>query len=133
MPKSPRPRPLELAALARDHFAHPRNAAGLLEPAPEVGTGVGGRVQSGTYVVFQVRVAAEGCIDAARWECMGAPAAIAASSWLSEQLPGCSPEQARAWTALGIGDALHLEPEALSALLPVEDALKAALDALDVE
>ncbi|QIT55115.1 hypothetical protein HC341_07745 [Aquisalimonas sp. 2447] len=124
---------MKLDALARDHFEHPRNAAGLFEPAPTVGTGVGGKVQSGTYVVFQIRVAAEGRIDAARWECMGAPAAIAAASWLSEQLEGCSPKRAREWTALSVGDALSLEPEALSALLPVEDALKAALDALDVE
>ena len=82
-------------------------------------------------MVFQVRVPAEGCIDVVRWECMGAPAAVAAASWLSEQLVGCSPEQARAWTAMNVGDALSLEPEALSALLPVEDALKAALDALE--
>ncbi len=121
---------MTLDGLAREHFELPRNASGLLEPGPTVGTGAAGKVQSGIYVVFQVRVSVDGRIDAARWECMGPPAAIAAASWLSEQLEGRSLAEAEQWTALALGDALNLGPEALSGVLPVEDALQASLRAL---
>ena len=124
---------MTLAGLVREHFEQPCNAGGLLEPAPAVGTGLAGKVQSGVYVIFQLRVGVDGRIDAARWECMGPPAAIAAASWLSQRLAGVTPGQARAWTALTVGDELGLEPEALSGVLPVEDALQAALNALDIE
>lgn len=122
---------MALVGVARDHFEHPRHASGLLAPAATVGTGVAGKVHSGSYVVFQVRMDEQGRISTARWECMGPPAAIAAASWLSERLQGLSLADAAGWTALAIGDELALEPEALSGVLVVEEALKAALGALD--
>jgi len=66
-----------------------------------------------------------------RWECMGPPAAIAAASWLAEELRGVTPADAGSWTALAIGEVLHLPVESMSSVLVVEDALRAALADLE--
>ncbi|MGH8428464.1 MAG: iron-sulfur cluster assembly scaffold protein [Gammaproteobacteria bacterium] len=117
----------DFGAPARDHLDHPRNVGPFPDnEAGEISSGEAGSSASGSFVRFHLRVAA-GRIEAVRYEVLGKPALIAASSCLSELLvggpaiPGAVPPGLEIARALGLPRAEH------GAALLAEDAALAAL------
>ena len=99
--------------------------AGALD-APDA-VGEAGSPDAGTWTCIEFRLAEDGEIAEARFQCFGCPSAVAAASWLCERIEGSRPDEALAIRGLDVADALNLAPEKLGVALVAEDALKAAL------
>ncbi|MFO7859064.1 MAG: iron-sulfur cluster assembly scaffold protein [Ectothiorhodospiraceae bacterium] len=119
-----------MGPLAWQHYREPCGVAGEWLRGDRVATGAAGAVSDGVQVIMQLRVAENGLIDAVRWQAMGPPEVIAASSWLATTLPGVSVAAAGEWSAVALVQVLELSTEATSHVLAVEDALTQALVSL---
>lgn len=116
-----------MGPLAWQHYTEPYGAAGEWLDGDHVATGAAGAVADGVRVVIQVRRTENGLIDAVRWQALGPPEVIAASSWLATTLPGSAVTVAAEWNAPALVQALELPAQATSNVLVVEDALANAL------
>lgn len=107
-----------------DHFEQPRNN-GVLEDANAIGYMT--NPVCGDALVLMLRIE-DGRIAEARWQSDGCAASIAASSMLSELLPGKTLEEADAITREAVVDALGgLPVSKLHASVLAADALHHAL------
>lgn len=116
----------ELAALAADHYLRPRGAGHL----PGAAIGRAGGVAGGALLELSLQVA-DGRVQAAGFEAFGCPATIACGSWLAEWLPGRALAEAARLEGLSIAAALELPAAKTGVALVAEDALKAALAAVE--
>ncbi|HEX5314287.1 MAG TPA: iron-sulfur cluster assembly scaffold protein [Gammaproteobacteria bacterium] len=115
--------------LAREHLARPRNHGPFAPDAPgSVRSGEAGSRSAGAFVRFHLRIE-DGCIVAARYEVLGAPALIAACSYLSELLQGAPASPQAMPRGLDLARALALPRAEHGAALLAEDAARAALTA----
>jgi NifU-like protein involved in Fe-S cluster formation len=110
-----------------DHFDRPRNV-GRLEPAPDVITARAGRREQGVEFLASARIS-DDRIAAARFEVYGCPHCIAAASWLSERLVGCTRADLQGWSWREAVAALQIPAEKRGRLLILEDALRVLAEA----
>jgi cysteine desulfurase len=132
-PESSPPRVYEfdtLSPLTRRYFDSLSGAGTFANTAGQERTtvihGEAGSVAQGTWVRFHLRVTG-GNVKAALFQAYGCPHTLAATAWITEQLPGRSraslvPGKPSEWLAK-----LAVPVEKLGRLLIVEDALQAAL------
>jgi nitrogen fixation NifU-like protein len=117
---------LPYGPLVLDHYLHPRNV-GSLDPADaHVGSALVGSPVLGEVLKLQIFLQ-DGTITLARFRAFGGGSAIAAGSWLTEQLQGQSLNHALGIRSQDIMDALHLPPVKMHSALLAEDAIRAAV------
>ena len=109
--------------LVIDHFENPRHA-GRFAPATNVIEGAGGTRDRGAVFNLTATVA-DDTIEAVRFEVYGCPHCVAAGSWLSERLVGCTPADLECWSWREVADALMVPLEKRGKLLLLEDAVRA--------
>lgn len=110
-----------------EHFDRPRNM-GRLPQGEDVFLGGAGRRDQGVEFVVSARIAHER-IASARFEVYGCPHCIAAASWLSERLAGCTLAELESWSWREAVAALQIPAEKRGRLLILEDALRALAEA----
>jgi nitrogen fixation NifU-like protein len=120
---------IRYAGLVQDHYENPRNV-GSLAPGPGVATGMAGSPKSGV-VRFQLRVE-DGVVTDARFKAHGCGYTIAAASYATDWIKGRPVTEAAGLRHDLLAQALEMPALKLSSALLVEDALKAALDELDL-
>jgi len=106
-----------------DHFENPRHA-GRFGAARDVIEGAGGTRARGAVFNLTARVS-DRAIEAVRFEAYGCPHCVAAGSWLSERLIGCTPADLERWSWREVADALQVPLEKRGKLLLLEDAVRA--------
>ncbi len=107
-----------------------RAGAGISRVAARVFRGSAGNRQRGTWVQFDVEVAASRCLDA-RFLAFGCPHTIAVAAWVAEQGSGGELRAALPETVAALAQRFDVPAEKLGRLLIVEDAwLAAAASAL---
>ena len=106
-----------------EHFEHPRNA-GHFEPAADVIQGSAGRRDQGAVFTLSARIT-DSLIHSARFEVYGCPHCIAAGSWLTERLVGCTQDDLHTWSWREVAAALDIPAEKRGRLLILEDAVRA--------
>ena len=115
--------------LVVDHFENPRHA-GRFVPAVDVIEGAGGAREHGAVFNLTARVSGKAWVSgtviaAVRFEVYGCPHCVAAGSWLSERLVGCTPADLERWSWREVADALQAPLEKRGKLLLLEDAVRA--------
>jgi NifU-like protein involved in Fe-S cluster formation len=101
------------------------------EAAPHAGVilgacrGSAGSRDRGTWVQFDIQVAAQRCLDA-RFLAFGCPHTIAVAAWVAEQAIGSSLHTALPETVAALAQRFAVPAEKLGRLLIVEDAWRAA-------
>jgi NifU-like protein involved in Fe-S cluster formation len=109
--------------LVIDHFENPRHA-GRFAHATNVIEGAGGTRDRGAVFNLTATVA-DDTIEAVRFEVYGCPHCVAAGSWLSQRLVGCTPADLERWSWREVADALMVPLEKRGKLLLLEDAVRA--------
>lgn len=99
-------------------------AAGILT-GPQVFRGTAGSRTQGTWVQFDLQVAA-GIIQAARFLAFGCPHTIAASAWVAEHAAGQALRAALPESVEGLSERFAVPVEKRGRLLIIEDAWTAA-------
>lgn len=115
------------SSIVIEHFERPRNA-GRFEPAADVIEGSAGTPAQEAMFRLSARVDNERLV-AVRFEAYGCPHCIAAGSWLTERLTGCSRAELQTWSWREVADALQVPAEKRGRLLVLEDATRALADA----
>ena len=110
--------------LVIDHFERPRNP-GQWPPALDIITGTAGSVARGAQVTLSARIG--GVVREARFLAYGCPHLIAAASWLSERLRGCTQQDLSGWGWREAAEVLQVPAEKYGRLLVLEDAVQALL------
>lgn len=106
-----------------DHFDRPRNAGRFAGGAAVIEATAGRRDQG---AVFHLSARVDGpVIESVRFEAYGCPHCVAAGSWLSERLVGCTQDDLSRWSWREVADALAVPPEKRGRLLILEDAVRA--------
>jgi cysteine desulfurase len=100
--------------------------AGALERAPGVVQGEAGGMDREAWVRFHLHIA-DGVVKAARFQAYGCPHTLAASAWLTQQLPGRKLSELLVDGPADWARALSVPVEKLGRLLVVEDALRACV------
>jgi NifU-like protein involved in Fe-S cluster formation len=131
---------MRYSELTRRYFESAPHAGVLLREGtstPHVGTphicrGCAGNREQGTWVQFDIEVAATRCRDA-RFLAFGCPHTIAVAAWVAEQASGCVLHAALPEPVAALAQRFEVPAEKLGRLLIVEDAwLAAATRALTV-
>lgn len=110
---------------AVDYLFRQPPRAGVPADPKEYAYGSAGNPEQGVQVGFWLRVIDARMTDA-RFEAFGGPAAVAAAAWVAEWAAGRRLGEIDGLRGLDIAAALDLPAEAYSAVLVVEDALRAA-------
>lgn len=121
----------EYSDVVVDHFERPRNV-GRFAPAADVIEGSGGRRDQGAVFTLSATLSAragDALIESVRFEVYGCPHCIAAGSWLSERLVGCTQDQLCRWSWQEVAAAIDIPPEKRGRLLILEDAVRALAEA----
>lgn len=106
-----------------DHFEHPRHI-GSFAPGVDVIAGAGGTRERGAVFNLTARIAVS-AVESVRFEVYGCPHCVAAGSWLSDRLVGCSEADLERWSWREVADALQVPLEKRGKLLLLEDAVRA--------
>ena len=109
------------------HFRTPKNAGEFPAGSRGVLEGQAGAQQRGREIRLEVRLGADGRIEACRYRVYGCPATVALCSVLSERLPGLTPAEALVVSGLKLAEELGLPAPKRDAALLLEDALRDAL------
>lgn len=117
----------EYSGLVVDHFERPRNA-GRFKRAADVIEGSAGHRDQGAVFTLSARVA-DSLIESVRFEAYGCPHCIAAGSWLTERLVGCTQEELRSWSWREVAGMIDIPAEKRGRLLILEDAVRALAEA----
>ena len=110
-----------------DHYENPRNVGSLDAGDSSVGTGMVGAPACGDVMKLQIKVAASGVIEDARFKTYGCGSAIASSSLVTEWLKGKTLEQALEIRNHQIAEELALPPVKIHCSVLAEDAIRAAI------
>ena len=111
----------------RDHFENPRNVGTFDSDAVDVGTGIASNPFQEDVIKLQIKVNAQGVIEAARFKAYGGVPTIAAGSLVTEWLQSRSLAEAGAISNSEIAEALSLPPEQIHCAVLVEEAIQAAI------
>lgn len=121
----------EYSDIVVDHFERPRNV-GRFEPAADVIEGSAGRREQGAVFTLSATLSArvaDSFIKSVRFKAYGCPHCIAAGSWLSERLVGCTQDELQRWSWREVAAATDIPPEKRGRLLILEDAVRALSEA----
>ncbi len=118
-----RNRPPGFSAVVEEHFAQPRHVGMWMGRHELLLSGVAGRREQGTEVVFHVGVDGSR-IGEMTFQAFGCPHTIAACSVLTERLTGRSIESLGDFSPAELADYLDLPVEKTGRLLVIEDALR---------
>jgi nitrogen fixation NifU-like protein len=119
----------EYSDVVVDHFEQPRNV-GRFAPASDVIEGSAGHRDQGVRFTLSARVA-ESVIRSVRFEVYGCPHCIAAGSWLSQRLVGCTRDDLQRWSWREVDEVIDMPPAKRGRLLILEDAVRALAEAWD--
>ncbi|HET7922583.1 MAG TPA: iron-sulfur cluster assembly scaffold protein [Gammaproteobacteria bacterium] len=108
------------------HFRAPHNAGRFAPGTPGVLEGRAGDARHGREITLQLQAGADGRIVACRYRVYGCPATVALCSLASTRLPGLSLAEAADWRGMALAEELALPAEKRSAVLVLEDAVRAA-------
>ncbi len=112
--------------LTRRHFEHPARLGTLT--GPDCYRGAAGSRSAGTWVQFDVRLAANGtCVREVRFLAFGCPHVIAAAELVAAEGEGGAPEARLPQSIHSLRERLDAPVEKLGRLFVVEDAWVAAL------
>ena len=117
----------ELSTTARAYFSQPRNSGAFDLTAPNVAAARVGEPASGAIVQLHLRIAADGTIDAARFQAYGCAWTIACADCLAGCLAGMTLAEAAQWRHHMLMEKLAVPAEKLHCAVLAETALKAAL------
>lgn len=115
------------------HFREPRNVGRFPAGTRDLLVGRAGAAKRGREISIELKLAADGRIEACRYRVYGCPATIALCSVLSGRLPGMTPEEAFSWSGLGLAEELGLPAPKRDAALLLEDALRDALKSYNMD
>jgi Fe-S cluster assembly scaffold IscU len=110
-----------------DHYENPRNVGSMDKNADDVGTGLVGAPACGDVMKLQIKVAANGVIEDAKFKTFGCGSAIASSSLITEWVKGKSIDEAMTIKNTQIAEHLSLPPVKIHCSVLAEDAIKAAI------
>lgn len=110
-----------------DHYENPRNVGSMDKSDESVGTGLVGAPACGDVMKLQIKVAADGTIEDAKFKTFGCGSAIAASSLATEMVKGKKLEEASELKNAQIAEALSLPPVKIHCSMLAEEAVKAAI------
>jgi nitrogen fixation NifU-like protein len=119
--------PMEYTEAVLAHFRAPKNAGEFPAGTHGVLEGRAGAKKLGREIGLELKLGADGRIEACRYRVYGCPASVALCSALSERLPGLTPAEALAVSGLTLAEELGLPPPKRDAALLLEDALRDAL------
>jgi NifU-like protein involved in Fe-S cluster formation len=114
---------MNYSSIVMDHFDHPRNVMDACATADLRGRA--GSKAAGLLVEFCLKVS-DGRVNHAAFRAWGCPHGIAVASWLTEQLPGKSLDDAQSLDLEKIAGELDLPAEKWRCVLTAEDALRDA-------
>lgn len=114
------------------HFSAPQNAGEFPVGTRGVLRGQAGAKKRGRDIRLELKLGADGRIEACRYRVYGCPASVALCSLLSDRLPGLTPAEALAVSGLALAEELGLPPTKRDAALLLEDALRDALKGYNV-
>lgn len=121
----------EYPAAVLRHFREPVGAGVFAPDQLRFGTAALGTVKSGTKVVFQLGLSADGLVDRVGWLAFGCPSTVACCSWFADMLPGHDVSQAKELLHGQVADALSIPRDVRTRVLVVEDAGMMALRLAD--
>jgi nitrogen fixation NifU-like protein len=110
-----------------EHYENPRNVGTLDKTDDAVGTGLVGAPACGDVMRLQIKVAANGIIEDAKFKTFGCGSAIASSSLATEWLKGKTVDEAATIKNSMIVEELHLPPVKIHCSVLAEDAIKSAI------
>ena len=116
-----------------DHFNNPQNVGSLDKSAPQVGTGIVGAPECGDVMKLQIKVDEKGCISDAKFKTFGCGSAIAASSLATEWVKGKTLKEAAEIKNTDIVEELCLPPVKIHCSVLAEEAIKAAIEVLEIK
>ena len=116
-----------------DHYENPRNVGKLNDDADNVGTGMVGAPACGDVMRLQIQVNDDGIIEDARFKTYGCGSAIASSSLVTEWVKGKTLDEASQIKNSDIAEELALPPVKVHCSVLAEDAIKAAIEDLQVK
>lgn len=111
-----------------EYYENPKNVGSLDKNDPAVGTGVVGAPSCGDVMKLQLKVNAEGVIEDAKFKTFGCQAAIASSSYATDQIIGMTLEEASAIRNVDIVKELTLPPVKIHCSVLAEAAIKSAIE-----
>ena len=111
-----------------DHYENPRNIGVLDKKAKNVGTGLVGAPACGDVMKLQMQINPDNnIIEDVKVKTFGCSAAIASSSFASEQIKGKTIDEAKKIKNTDIANILALPPVKIHCSLLAEDAIKSAI------
>jgi len=110
-----------------DHYENPRNVGSMSVDDTQVGTGMVGAPACGDVMRLQIKVAADGTIEDAKFKTYGCGSAIASSSLVTEMMKGKTLEEAGQIKNRHIAEELALPPVKIHCSVLAEDAIQAAI------
>ena len=110
-----------------DHYENPRNVGSFAKGEASIGTGMVGAPACGDVMKLQIKVAADGTIEDAKFKTYGCGSAIASSSLVTEWVKGKTLDQALTIRNTHIAEELALPPVKIHCSILAEDAIKAAV------
>ena len=116
-----------------DHFNNPQNVGSLDKSDPQVGTGIVGAPECGDVMKLQIKVDEKGCISDAKFKTFGCGSAIAASSLATEWVKGKTLKEAAEIKNTDIVEELCLPPVKIHCSVLAEEAIKAAIEVLEIK
>lgn len=117
---------LPYGPLVLDHYLHPRNVGSYDAQDPQVGSALVGSPALGEVLKLQIRLRDQKIVSAC-FRAFGGGSAIAAASWLTEQLAGRSLDEALQIRSQDIMTALALPALKMHSALLAEDAIRSAV------
>ncbi len=111
-----------------DHYENPRNVGSFDKNDTQVATGMVGAPACGDVMKLQLKISADGIIEAAKFKTYGCGSAIASSSLVTEWVKGKSIDEAGQIKNTAIAEELALPPVKIHCSILAEDAIKAAIE-----
>jgi nitrogen fixation NifU-like protein len=115
-----------------DHYQNPRNVGTFgtskeVAGRSDIGVGIVGAPECGDVMQLQIKVAADGRIEDAKFKCFGCGSAIASSSLATEWIKGKKVDEALTIQNTQIVEELSLPPVKIHCSVLAEDSIRSAI------
>jgi nitrogen fixation NifU-like protein len=116
-----------------DHYQNPRNVGTFgtskeVAGRSDIGVGIVGAPECGDVMQLQIKVAADGRIEDAKFKCFGCGSAIASSSLATEWIKGKKVDEALTIQNTQIVEELSLPPVKIHCSVLAEDSIRTAIN-----
>jgi nitrogen fixation NifU-like protein len=116
-----------------DHYQNPRNVGTFgtskeVAGRSDIGVGIVGAPECGDVMQLQIKVAADGRIEDAKFKCFGCGSAIASSSLATEWIKGKKVDEALSIQNTQIVEELSLPPVKIHCSVLAEDSIRTAIN-----